>query len=54
MSKLAVVLLAKELDRRHRADGIISVSLHPGIVGASAAPTYALTHKRANWRATCP
>ena len=35
--KLANILFTRELDRRHRADGIAAAAFHPGIVGTSFA-----------------
>ena len=35
-SKLGDMILAKEMDRRYRKDGIISVSVHPGVISAYA------------------
>lgn len=34
-SKLANVLMAQELQRRHGADGIVATSFHPGIIGSN-------------------
>ena len=36
-SKLENVLFTRELDRRHRADGIAAVAFHPGVVRSSFA-----------------
>lgn len=36
-SKLENILFTKELDRRHRADGISTVAFHPGVVRTSFA-----------------
>lgn len=34
-SKLADLLFARELDRRHRADGLAAASFHPGVIGSN-------------------
>ena len=34
-SKLANVLMAQELQRRHGAEGIVATSFHPGIIGSN-------------------
>ena len=47
-SKLGNVLLAKELDRRHRADGIVAVSVHPGVIGAQPLRSLSLTIEQLN------
>jgi NAD(P)-dependent dehydrogenase (short-subunit alcohol dehydrogenase family) len=36
-AKLANILFTRELDRRHRADGISAVAIHPGVVRSSFA-----------------
>ena len=36
-AKLANILFTRELDRRHRADGISAVAFHPGVVRSSFA-----------------
>lgn len=36
-SKLANILFTRELDRRHRSDGISTVAFHPGVVRSSFA-----------------
>lgn len=36
-AKLANILFTKELDRRHRADGISAVAFHPGVIASAFA-----------------